>query len=246
VRDDAVHGLGDDDRALGLGVDVGEQAVELVGGQEQRVALVVGPVDRHADAVEERCGRDHDLRVALGHPVVGDHRRHDAPAEQQPRDAQGDVRDDLDVHPRVIGERQARRVDAGDVPPRLHLRVGVDRLEELLEAAVAARRGADANGGDRLGRRRRTGFGVHRGQTTQAAGDSSRRRSRTRDPGVGGEELVPVAAQRHRGHVAVGERRAGVQLVSPRETSVDLIPLYGLESTLDPSHDPRARCREGE
>jgi 2'-hydroxyisoflavone reductase len=38
----------------------------------------------------------------------------------------------------VVGEAQPHRVDAGDVPPRLDLRVAVDGVEELLEAAVEA------------------------------------------------------------------------------------------------------------
>jgi hypothetical protein len=62
VRDDRVHRLGDDDRALGLGVDLGQQAAELVGGEEERVVLVVDAVDRHAHAVKERGRRDDDLR----------------------------------------------------------------------------------------------------------------------------------------------------------------------------------------
>jgi hypothetical protein len=145
VRDDRVHSLGDDDRALGLGVDALQEDAELVGGEEQRVGLVVDAVDRHPDAVEERGGRDGDLGVALAHAVVGDHRRRDAAAEEQPCQAQRDVRDDLDVNPRVVGEPQPLSVDAGHVPPRLDLRVAVDRVEQLLELAVAARGRADVD-----------------------------------------------------------------------------------------------------
>ena len=75
VADDRVQRLGDDHRPLGLVVDVGQQRSELVGGQEQAVALVVLAVDRHPDAVEQAAGRDHDLGVALAHPVVGDDAR---------------------------------------------------------------------------------------------------------------------------------------------------------------------------
>ena len=101
------------------------------------------------DAVEERGRGDDDLGVALAHPVVGDHRRRDAAAEEQPRQAQRDVGDDLDVDPRVVGEAQALGVDAGHVPPRLDLQVAVDGLEQLLEAAVAARGRADVDVGQR-------------------------------------------------------------------------------------------------
>ena len=73
--------------------------------------------------------------------------------EQQARQPQGDVRDDLDVDPRVVGHLQALGVDARDVPPRLDLRVGVDGLEQALEPAVAARRRTDAHVGQRVGER---------------------------------------------------------------------------------------------
>ena len=104
---------------------------------------------------------DHDLGVALAHAVVGDDVRHDAPAEQDPRQPQRDVQHDLDVDPRVVRHPEpSRRVDGRDVPPRLHLLVGVDRLEQPLEPAVAARRDADADVGDRLARRSDGPIGV--------------------------------------------------------------------------------------
>ncbi len=46
-------------------------------------------------------------------------------------------------------------IDGRDVPPRLHLLVGVDRVEQLLEPAVAARGRAHADLGQRLARRQR-------------------------------------------------------------------------------------------
>jgi hypothetical protein len=79
--------------------------------------------------------------------VIGHHRRRDAAAEEQPRQAERDVRHDLDVDPRVVGEAEALGVDAGHVPPRLDLRVAVDRVEQLLELAVAARGRADVDVG---------------------------------------------------------------------------------------------------
>src|SRR4051812_6241351 len=137
VRDDGVHRLGDQHRPLRLLVDARQQRAELVGGQEQRVALVVGAVDRHPGVVEERRRGDDDLGVALLEAVVGDGDRDDAAAEQQPRDAQGDVRDDLDVDPRVVGHLQAVGVEARDVPPRLELLVLVDRVDEPRQPAIA-------------------------------------------------------------------------------------------------------------
>ena len=51
-----------------LPVDVGEQLAQLALGEEEAVGLVVGAVDRHADVVQQRPGRDDDLGVALAHP----------------------------------------------------------------------------------------------------------------------------------------------------------------------------------
>ena len=85
VADDRVQDLGDHHGPLGLLVDAGEQRLQALLDQEQAVGLVVGAVDRHADVVEQRAARDHDLGVAVAHAVVGDHRRLDpalAPAAE--------------------------------------------------------------------------------------------------------------------------------------------------------------------
>ena len=100
---------------------------------------MVDAVDRHADAVQQRGAGDDDLRVAHLQAVVGDDARRHAAREQQPRQPQRHVQHDLDVHPRVVGHVQALGVDAGGVPPRLDLQVGVDGVEQLLQAPVAAR-----------------------------------------------------------------------------------------------------------
>ena len=90
---------------------------------------------------KQRAGGDHDLGVALGEPVVGDDARLDAAAEQQPREAQRDVRDDLDVDPRVVGHPQPLGVDRRRrATSALTCVVGVDGVEQRLEPAVAARR----------------------------------------------------------------------------------------------------------
>jgi hypothetical protein len=99
VTDDRVQGLGGDDRTLGLLVDVMEEARQLVGTQEQAVALVILTMDRHAHAMEETGGRHDHLRVSLAEGVVGDDVGHDAAPEEQPGQPQPDVEHDLDVDP---------------------------------------------------------------------------------------------------------------------------------------------------
>ena len=171
----------DDDRPLGLLVGAGQQRPELVGGQEQAVALVVVAVDRHADAVEQAAGGDHDLGVALAHPVVGDHARRDAAAEQQACQPQPDVEHDLDVHPAVVAHPEpAGGVDRRHVPPRLDLIVGVDGLEQPLEPAVAARRRPHPDLGERLARRDRR------------LGDAGPRRPSARSSASGASSLRTV------------------------------------------------------
>jgi len=102
--------------------------------------------------VEEGAGSDDELGVAGAHAVVGDHRARDAGAVEQPEEAQGDVEDDLDVDPGVVGHPEPLRCDLRHVPPGAHLIVRVDGLEEALELAVAASRRADVRVGDRLAR----------------------------------------------------------------------------------------------
>ena len=131
-------------------VGVGEQAVEGALGEEERVLLVVGAVDRHPDVVQEGAAGDDHLGVAVAHPVVGDHRRLDPRFDQQAQQAQGDVEDDLHVDPAVVRHAEPLGVDLGHVPPGAHLVVGVDRVEEALEPPVAARRRAHVRLGDRL------------------------------------------------------------------------------------------------
>ena len=87
-------------------VGAGQQPVEGAAGEEQRVGLVVGAVDRHADVVQQGAAGDHHLGVAVAHPVVGDHRRLDPGLDQQAQQAQGDVEDDLHVDPGVVRHPQ--------------------------------------------------------------------------------------------------------------------------------------------
>ena len=66
-------------------------------------------VHRHPDAVQERAERDDDLGVVLAHPVVADDRRLDAVLRELAQQLERDVRDDLDVHPRVVVDLHAAR-----------------------------------------------------------------------------------------------------------------------------------------
>ena len=74
------------------------------------------------------------------------------------------------VRPRRCG------VDAGHVPPRLDLQVGVDRLQQLIETPVAARRRADVDVGQRgVG-------GCHAPQTSEAPGRAPATSTTTASP----------------------------------------------------------------
>jgi hypothetical protein len=153
VADDRVQRLGNDDRSLRLLVDVGEEVAELALNEEQAVGLVVRAVDRQPDVVEQRPRRDHHLGVAVPHPVVDDHRRRDVGPGEQAQQAQRHVEHDLDVDPRVVGHLQPLGGHLRHVPPRPHLLVGVDSLQQGLEAAVAARRSSHPRLVDRFGGR---------------------------------------------------------------------------------------------
>ena len=94
---------------------------------------------------------DDDLGVGAAHAVVGHHRRLDVVLEELPQQLQRDVRDDLDVHPRVVVDLEAHGgVDVGDVPPALELVVAVHALDHLRELAVAALGHADPHLRDRV------------------------------------------------------------------------------------------------
>ncbi len=109
------------------------------------------PVDGHADAMRERRERDHDLGVRLAHPVVGHHRRLDTVLRELPEKLERDVRDDLDVHPRVVVDLEARdRVHIRDVPPGLHLVVAVDAADHPAERLVPPDGHVDPHPRDRL------------------------------------------------------------------------------------------------
>ena len=74
--------------------------------------------------------------------------------DEQAQEPERDVRDDLDVHPRVVVDLEPHdRVHVRDVPPGLDLRVGVDVLEHASELAVPARGNPELHRLDRLGRR---------------------------------------------------------------------------------------------
>jgi hypothetical protein len=163
VADDGVHRLGADDRSLRLLVDGLKQPVDHVGRQEQAIALVVSPMDRHPDAVQQ-AGRSHNhLCVSFGEGEVGDNAGGHSSAKQQARQAQADVEHDLDMDPGVVRHpKPAGRVDRRDVPESLDMIVRVDRVEQCLQAAVATRRSPhpDISEGFPRGERRLAGAGV--------------------------------------------------------------------------------------
>ena len=92
------------------------------------------------DVVQQAAGGDHDLGVLRLHAVDAHHVGLDAAPVQQAEQPQRDVHHDLDVDPGVVRHPEPVRVRLRDVPPRLQLRVGVRRLQQRLEAAVAAGR----------------------------------------------------------------------------------------------------------
>ena len=99
-------------------------------------------MDRHPDAMQQAAGRDHHLGSRSLSPssatTLGV-----TPRRNSSRASRGD---DLDMDPRVIRHAQAPGgIDRGDEPPRLHLVVGVNGVQQLLEPAIAAGGGADAD-----------------------------------------------------------------------------------------------------
>jgi hypothetical protein len=144
VARDRLQRLGDDNRKLRLLVDALEQLAHLRFGQEEAPVLVVAPVDRHADVVKERREHDDHLGVVGGEAIVALRRRLHIVLHEQPQEPERDVRDDLDVHPRVVVDLEPEdRVDVRDVPPRLELRIGVHPLQETAKLPVAACRQAE-------------------------------------------------------------------------------------------------------
>ena len=131
-----------------------EQLAHLRLGEEEAEVLVPLAVHGHADAVQQRAEDDDDLGVVARHPVVAHERRLDAVLRQLAQELERDVRDDLDVHPRVVVDLHAHDgVDVRDVPPRLQLLVVVDALDQRAQLAVAAHRHVDPHLLDRLGGR---------------------------------------------------------------------------------------------
>jgi hypothetical protein len=144
VARDRAEDLDHDDGAFGLVVEAFEQLAHLRLGEEETPVLVTLAVHRHPDAVEKSAEHDDDLGVVSAHPVIANHRGLDVVLRQLAEQLQRDVRDDLDVHPRVVVDLEALDcVDVRDVPPRLHLRVLVDALDERRELAIRPRRHLD-------------------------------------------------------------------------------------------------------
>ena len=149
VADDRVQDLRRDDRPLRLVVDIGEQLVEMVGGEEQAVRLVVDAVDRHPEVVQQAAAGDHHLGVRGLERIVDLERRPHAGALEQPVQAQAAVENDLQVDPRVVAHAEPLGGHLRGVPTRLQLRAGVRRGQHPGELAVALARRVDAHRGDR-------------------------------------------------------------------------------------------------
>ena len=205
---------GDHDGQLRVLVDPVEQQRHPVRGEEEAVLLVVGAVDRHAGVVEQARGRDHHLGVADVHAVLGDHRRLDAAAVQQPEQPQRDVDHDLDVDPGVVRHVAAVGVDLLHVPPGVEAPVARSR----------PRTGAPACGSRAWERESRSSARPREVPFHTVTTRTTRRRPRPRDlgpPGVRHGPLQlplpvlhagrrPAVARPRRGAALRGDRAAGV------------------------------------
>jgi hypothetical protein len=150
ARDRLQH-LGHEHGPLRLVVDVLEELAQLRLREKDAPVLVLAPVHGHPDVVQERSKHDDDLRLVRRQAVVADERGLDAVLRQLAQELERDVGDDLDVHPRVVVDLEARDgVDVRDVPPRLDLRVVAHPLEELPELPVPARRHSQVHRRNRL------------------------------------------------------------------------------------------------
>ena len=129
---DRLQNLRDHDRAVGLLVDPVQQLAQLRLREEEAEVLVAAPVHRHPDAMGEGGEDDDDLGIVVRQPVVADDGRLDVVLRQLPQELERDVRDDLDVHPRVVGHPEPLGLDLGHVPPGADLGIGVQRRSHFL------------------------------------------------------------------------------------------------------------------
>jgi hypothetical protein len=151
VADDRLQHVRDDDGQVGLLVEPREQLAQLGLGQEEREVLVAVPVDRHADAVEERRADDDHLGVVLVEPEIAHQPGLDAVLGELAEELERDVRDDLDMHPGVVVDLHPDDgVHVRHVPPTLELVVRVDALDQRAQFAVAAHGDVDPHPRGRL------------------------------------------------------------------------------------------------
>ncbi len=144
MGDDGVEHLRPHDGGLGRVVLLREQRVQLRLSDEERIGLVVGPVDGHAEVVEEGGQGDDDLGVVHGEPVVLHDPGLHAGLHQEPEQSDGDVGDDLHVDGPVVGHPEA--VDGRDVgggPEGVELVIGVDAIQDPVQAIVVPGRHPD-------------------------------------------------------------------------------------------------------
>ena len=144
----SVHRRGHEDWSLFLAEP---KLRELLDGiyEEPDRTVVVSEV---LQAITSHRADGEPLSLEAGILRVGD--ALDMVLRQLAEQLQRDVRDDLDVHPRVVVDLEALDcVDVRDVPPGLHLRVLVDALDERRELAIRPRRHLDPHLRHRLGGR---------------------------------------------------------------------------------------------
>jgi hypothetical protein len=139
MAEDRVEHLAlDPDARLGVvKVELGEDAIEDVGGEWDRVVGVVLAVDDVADVVEGGGERGDDRLVGLVEVLVGCTVELDAPGLEQVVETERTVADDRDVLGPVVVVTLARhRIDVLGVEIGLYLRVALDEVERFVDSLV--------------------------------------------------------------------------------------------------------------
>ena len=134
----------DDDGLLTDRVQAGQQFFGLEIGQRQAEVGVVVVVNGDAQIVQGGGQHHHHFCVLVGEAVIGDDAGRVAGVAQQPQQSQGRIRHDPDVHFAVIAHAEAiHRVDIGTAPQLAQFLIGVDALDERLQARVVASRDSE-------------------------------------------------------------------------------------------------------
>jgi hypothetical protein len=137
VVQDGVKRLRHDHSPGHRGIDAAQQLQQLLVCYEEPHLLVVYPVHRHADVVEERCQDDDYLGVGVGQLVVLDDVRRQAARQQYAEDAKGDVHHELHVNGAVVAHpHPVHSVDVLAAPDGVKVLVRVDTGQHLLKHGV--------------------------------------------------------------------------------------------------------------